>query len=291
MIGVDIGGSHVSVAQVMWDGREAKIRAFHEADVDTSRSAGEIIADWTALIRRSAGDRTDLQVGIAMPGPYDYPNGISLIKDQGKMKALFGLSAKDLLAESLEIAPERIAFTNDAEAFLLGESLAGAGRGFVNSIGLTLGTGLGSAFKIGDEVEDAKLWTAPFRAGIAEDYLGTGWIRRYVFEKFGMTVSGMKELLSGDVAPELAEDVLAQFGTALGEFLSPYAIRTACQGVVLGGKISRASGRFLPYTQAYLEKQGHPLEIRISELGERAAMIGACLPFISLQANQSQKGF
>jgi glucokinase len=281
LIGLDIGGSHISVAEVMWDGKEANICSFHEADVDTSRSAGEIIADWTDLIRKSAGSQTEFRLGIAMPGPYDYPKGISLIKDQGKMNALYGRSVKNLLAESLEIDETRIAFTNDAEAFLLGESLAGAGRGFVNSIGLTLGTGLGSAFKIGEEVKDAKLWTAPFRQGIAEDYLGTGWVKRYVFEKSGLMVSGMKALFSGAVASELAEEVLAQFGTALGEFLYPYAIKLECQGVVLGGKISRVSEHFLPYTRTYLEKLEHPPEIRISELEERAAMIGACLPFIS----------
>lgn len=281
LIGLDIGGSHISVAEVILDGNEAKIGSFCEADVDTSRSSGEIIADWTHLIRKSAGNQTDFNLGIAMPGPYDYPNGISLIKDQRKMKALYGRSVKNLLAESLKIDPTRIVFTNDAEAFLLGESLAGAGRGFVNSIGLTLGTGLGSAFKIGEEVKDAKLWTAPFRQGIAEDYLGTEWVKRYVFEKSGVMVSGMKELFSGVVAPELAEEVLARFGTALGEFLSPYVIKWECQGVVLGGKISRVSERFLPYARAYLEKLEYPLEIRISELEEQAAMIGACLPFIS----------
>jgi glucokinase len=232
------------------------------------------------LIRKSAGDQASFQLGIAMPGPYDYPNGISLIKDQGKMRSLYGLSVKNLLAESVKISPESISFTNDAEAFLLGESLAGAGRGLENSIGLTLGTGLGSAFKIGTVVNDAKLWTAPFRDGIAEDYLGTGWIRNYAFEEFGITVSGMKDLLSGSFDRKITEDVLSQFGSALGEFLFQYAKPMQCQGVVLGGKISKAAQRYLPYTKAFLDAAGYSIEIRISELGEQAAMIGACMPFI-----------
>ncbi|WP_084454303.1 ROK family protein [Algoriphagus terrigena] len=280
-IGLDIGGSHISVAQVVWDGSQAKINAFHEADVDTHRSAEEIIADWTDLIRKSARSQPDIQLGIAMPGPYDYPNGISLIKDQGKMKSLYGLSVKNLLAEKLQIDPVQIVFTNDAEAFLLGESLAGAGRGFKNSIGLTLGTGLGSAFKMGDTVNDAKLWTAPFRDGIAEDYLGTGWIRRAAEEKLGLEISGLKDLLSGDFDSEAVEEILAEFGTTLGEFLSPYIIQMNCQGVVIGGKIARAANRFLPYTHAYLESVGNPIQIRISELEEKAAMIGACHPFLA----------
>jgi glucokinase len=216
-----------------------------------------------------------------MPGPYDYPNGISLIKDQGKMKSLFGLSVKNLLVESLEIPTSSIAFTNDAEAFLSGESLAGAGRGFANSIGLTLGTGLGSAIKIHDVVKDAKLWTAPFRDGIAEDYLGTAWFKEYTFQKSGIEISGAKDLLSTEFDQELAGQVFSEFGKTLGELLSFYVIRLQCNGVVLGGKISRASEMFLPSTKVYLERFGYPLEIRISELEEKAALIGACLPFIS----------
>lgn len=288
LIGVDIGGSHISAARVEWDGVNAQTVDFFEADVDTSRNSEAIISDWSAVIRKAAGDRKDLRIGIAMPGPYDYPNGISLIKDQGKMKSLYGLSVKNLLAERLGISPESIAFTNDAEAFLAGESLAGAGRNFENSIGLTLGTGLGSAIKIQEVIKDAKLWTAPFRDGIAEDYLGTAWFVGYLKERFGKSVYGVKDLLSPEFDQAIAEEVFSQFGKTLGEFLSIYVIRLQCQGVVLGGKISRAADRFLPYTKSYLEKFDYPLQIRVSELEEKAALIGACLPFISnTSSNQS----
>jgi len=281
LIGVDIGGSHISAAKVEWDGVRVQTLDFFEADVDTFETADQIIGAWTSVIRKSIGISSDPKIGIAMPGPYDYPNGISLIKDQGKMKSLYGLSVKNLLAESLEIPPSQIAFTNDAEAFLSGESLAGAGRGFENSIGLTLGTGLGSAIKIHEVVKDAKLWTSPFRDGIAEDYLGTDWFINFTIQKSGIEISGVKDLLSPDFDKALAGQLFSEFGRTLGEFLSLYVIRLQCQGVVLGGKISRASDMFLPYTKEYLERFGYPLEIRISELEEKAALIGACLPFIS----------
>lgn len=281
LIGVDIGGSHISVARVVWDGNEAKISSFYEADVDTFRSTSEIISDWSDVIKKAVGSHTDVQIGIAMPGPYDYPQGISLIKDQGKMKSLYGLSVKNLLAESLHLSPENISFTNDAEAFLSGESLAGAGRGFTNSIGLTLGTGLGSAIKIQDVVKDAMLWTAPFRDGIAEDYLGTAWFQKFALEHFGLIISGVKELFSERFDQNIAEQIFAQFGKTLGEFLAFYIIRLHCEGVVLGGKIARAADRFLPYTKAFLDKFDYPIEIRISQLEEKAALIGACLSFIS----------
>lgn len=196
------------------------------------------------------------------------------------MKSLFGLSIKNLLGESLNINPENIAFTNDAEAFLLGESIAGAGRGFDNSIGLTLGTGLGSAIKIGDIVKDGKLWTAPFRDGIAEDYLGTQWFKEYTLVNFGLTISGVKNLLSDDFDFQKADQIFKTFGFALGEFLSFYIARLHCQGVVLGGKITRAADRFLPHTISYLDKFQYPVDLKVSKLEEKATLLGACRPFL-----------
>lgn len=280
-VGVDIGGSHISAAQIDWNGNKAETKCFQEADVDTFRNADEIISDWAEVIGIAIGNLTDVQIGIAMPGPFDYPNGISLIKDQGKMKSLYGLSVKNLLAESLNVSSENIVFTNDAEAFLLGESLGGAGRGYENAIGLTLGTGLGSAIKIHDVVKDAKLWAAPFKNGIAEDYLGTNWFKIDALGRFGLEISGVKDLLKEDVDQNIASEIFAEFGRSLGEFLSQYVIRFQCQGVVLGGKIARAGDRFLPHTRSYLANFDYPVEIKTSLMDEKATLVGACRPFFN----------
>ncbi|MDI1322910.1 MAG: ROK family protein [Algoriphagus sp.] len=280
LIGVDIGGSHISAAKVELMDREVGVWDFVESDVDAFGSADEIIKTWSELILKAAGDSKDFKIGIAMPGPYDYPNGISLIKDQGKLVSLYRLSVKDLLAKRLGILPENISFMNDAEAFLSGESYAGAGRDFQNSIGITLGTGLGSAIKIFDVVKDGKLWTAPFRTGIAEDYLGTGWFIRFAKEQFGKEISGVKDLLKEDFEIEIANSIFEEFGKTLGEFLFPYLIRLQSEGVVLGGKVSLAADRFMIFTQDYLERQGYDVPIKVSPLGEKSALVGAVLPFL-----------
>lgn len=281
LIGVDIGGSHISASQVVLNEEYSEFFNFSEADVDTYQDQGSIISSWSEVILKTAGDCKDLQIGIAMPGPYDYENGISLIKDQGKMASLYQLSVKDLLSESLGIPASNIVFTNDAEAFLAGESYAGAGRLFQNSLGITLGTGLGSAIKVFDVVKDGKLWTAPFRDGIAEDYLGTAWFRKYASENFGIEIEGVKDLLDTSFDLSVANKIFETFGKALGEFLFPYVIRLHSEGVVMGGKVSLASEKFLPAANSYLENMGYPISFKVSELGERAALIGACLPFIS----------
>jgi len=280
LIGVDIGGSHISAASLTFNSGEVALSEFNDSHLDTTASAKALISAWSEVIRASANGTKDYQVGIAMPGPYDYPNGISLIEDQGKMKALYQLSVKNLLADSLGISATRIRFTNDAEAFLLGESLAGSGKAFKNSIGITLGTGLGSAIKMDDVVKDAKLWTAPFRDGVAEDYLGTNWFIAEAKKRFNLTISGVKELGETASIQKEADTLFQIFGKALGEFLFPYLIRLQSEAVILGGKIALMNARFLPTATQYLIQNGCSAKIKISTLGEQAALIGACQSFI-----------
>ena len=280
LIGVDIGGSHISASRVDFEGKEALVSGFEEADVDAFGTVDEILEAWSAVIERVGVTAETTRIGIAMPGPYDYPKGISLIKDQGKMGSLYGLSVKNLLSVRLGIAPQQIEFTNDAEAFLAGESHAGAGRAFQNSIGITLGTGLGSAIKVQNNIQDAKLWTAPFRSGIAEDYLGTAWFVRYAKDKFDKDISGVRELVQSEFDEDQAKLIFEEFGNTLGEFLHPYLLRYQIEGVVMGGKVSLAASRFLGFTHNYLISNGYDVPIEVSQLGEKSALIGAVLPFL-----------
>lgn len=282
LIGVDIGGSHISAASIIFNSGELSLADFQESSTDTTvASASALISAWSAVIQASASGAENYQVGIAMPGPFDYQNGISLIQDQGKMKSLFQLSVKNLLAESLDIPLVNIQFTNDAAAFLLGESIAGSAKAFKNVIGITLGTGLGSAIKVGEVVTDAKLWTAPFRDGIAEDYLGTNWFVTEAKKRFDLSISGVRELAESQFIKQEADMLFEIFGKTLGEFLVPYLIRLQAESVILGGKIALLHARFLPDTIKYLIQNDCFAEIKISTLGEQAALIGACQPFIN----------
>ncbi|SDC84908.1 glucokinase [Algoriphagus faecimaris] len=284
-IGVDIGGSHISAAVVSRNGDHVKLGEIKEAGVDTYATADEILSSWTEVIRSAAGERKSYFLSVAMPGPFDYENGISLMEDQGKMKSLKGSSVRQLLAESLHISPELIHFTNDAAAFLIGESEVGAGRSYSNSLALTLGTGLGSAIKVEEVVKDAKLWTAPFKEGVAEDYLGTRWFVNMAKSNYNLEISGVKDLLSPEVEDSIRATLFQEFGENLGEFLFPYLIRLHSQAVILGGKISQIASLYLPHTQAYLDRMGIEVQIIISELQENAALVGAMIQHQSKLSN------
>jgi len=279
-IGLDIGGSHISGAEVIISDGDCKVGPIREKKVDTSRWKDDLIRDWASVVRSINLGDSDIWLGIAMPGPFDYKNGISFIKEQGKMKSLYGLSIKMMLAEELEIPIRNIHFVNDAEAFLLGEKYSGVLKGFDKIMGITLGTGLGSAIGIENVVKDAMLWSSPFRDGIAEDYLGNGWFVKEAQRRFEIHVSGVRDIVSWTDESRI-QNIFTDFANTLSEFLLPYLIRIQAEGLVLGGKISLAHGYFLPRLLENLKKFDCQTEVKISKLGEKAALIGTVLPYLS----------
>lgn len=280
LVGVDIGGSHISAAEIIQVGNKYNFGYIAEADVDASATDRELIRNWALVIKNVTPADTDYQIGIAMPGPFDYENGISLIKEQGKMKSLLGKSVKNLMADELGISPRQIHFTNDAEAFLAGEVMADSSLAQRRVIGLTLGTGLGSAYFLDGISQDAKLWAAPFRDGLAEDYLGTGWFLKKAKSEFGIEIQGAKDLISGKFETQAAF-LFEEFGNTLGEFLQPYLREYRFEKIVLGGKISYSSEMFMPALVDCLATNQCQVPIQIAQLGERAAILGACHTFFT----------
>ena len=84
--GVDIGGSHITVCLVDLHKQSVIEGSELRHHIDSSGTANEVIASWAAPIQE-ANKRAGLKptrIGIAMPGPFDYEKGISLIKGLAK---------------------------------------------------------------------------------------------------------------------------------------------------------------------------------------------------------------
>jgi glucokinase len=275
--GADIGGSHISVALINTRTWEIIAKTQRRKEINTNRSSEEIFNSWSLLIKESfhAANIKPAEIGIAMPGPFDYVNGISYIRDQNKYDALYGLNVKDKLAEKLETTAEHITILNDAACFLQGEVFGGAGKGFTRLMGLTLGTGFGSARSLNGETEDANLWCAAYRNGIAEDYLSTRWFLKRYKELSGKVVKNVKELTTKIHEDFLVQDVFDEFGDNLANFLGPYIEKEQLQLIILGGNISLAFRYFSKAMMNALEQAHVKTEIRTTELGENAALIGA----------------
>jgi predicted NBD/HSP70 family sugar kinase len=90
-------------------------------------------------------------IAVAMPGPFDYERGISLMRGGNKYEALYGLNIKEALPIGLGIPTSvPIVFENDAGCFGIGESMAE--KDFEKIIAITLGTGFGTTFICNREI-------------------------------------------------------------------------------------------------------------------------------------------
>lgn len=277
VLGIDIGGSHMTAALVNLETRSLVQGTLQREAVDSNDTAENILTCWCKVINQVFNEAkvVEKHIGIAMPGPFDYQNGISLIQDQEKFRSLYQLNLKQELALRLHIQPDQVRFLNDAAGFLQGEVFGGAAREGKRVIGLTLGTGLGSAFLENGVAVDAALWQSPFKDGIAEDYLSTRWFIHRYFQCTGQVIEDVKALAALNSKSPVVNQIFEEFGQHLAEFLSPFIIARQADVVVLGGNIANAHPYFLPALLAKLQELKVDTTIKIAELKEVASLIGA----------------
>lgn len=278
ILGVDIGGSHITAGFISLEKRSFVERTKIRRPVNSHATEEEIVEIWSDVISTAfkQSNMCGKQIGIAMPGPFDYEKGISWIKGMHKYENLYGLNIKEILAEKLNIDREDILFRNDAEAFLHGEVFGGAAYGYDKVIGITLGTGLGSAVSEKGFTQDLNLGSSRFLDGIAEDYMSSRWFLKRYFELTGTRVKNVKELAVQFHTNNIVKEIFKEFSLNLAHFLSSFIEDKKPHLVVVGGNIANAFDLFYPLLRKNLKVKD--VEIQPARLGETAALIGAaCL--------------
>ena len=286
-IGVDIGGSHITCAAIDMEKREIKRNTIAERSVDNKGTADEIIKRWSEALSETldrAGRKNIKGIGFAMPGPFDYVNGICLIKGVPKYEKLYGTNVGEAISKALKISPEiPVRFINDASSFAVGEAWAGKASESHRSMAITLGTGLGSAFiadKVpvvtGDLVPDLGcVYHISFRDGIADDYFSTRWFIKKYGELTGKSSSGVKDVAEAAEYDDRVRNIFIEFGLSLASFLSPYLNKFGAEVLVLGGNISRAYDLFGPAMEDEMRRQNCTTIPLLSDLKEDAALLGS----------------
>jgi glucokinase len=276
-IGVDIGGSHITSAIVDLHAQRILLPTLRRAFVNARGGVDEIISAWCNVIADSCKQPLPepVKIGIAMPGPFDYEQGIAFMQEQNKYDSLYGLNIKSILAERLTVAPENISFLNDAACFLKGEVFGGAAKGYSKVLGLTLGTGFGSAISRDGVVNDAGLWCDPYQDGIAEDLFSTRWFVKRYFQLTGNHANDVKEMLGDSGNNDAVQQVFREFGENLGAYLVSIKGRFEYDMVVIGGNIAKSFTLFSEQLQQVFNRHNLPVSIKCTELNENAALVGA----------------
>lgn len=296
-IGIDLGGTRVKAGVVDAAGtvivsRVEPVRPTDKGDAAIVR----LLADVIDRVAKTAGASADAPVGMAAAGVLDADRGV--IRESPNFPDWEDLALGAHLAAA---TGRRVELENDANAVVLGEAIAGAGRGARHLVGLTLGTGVG-----GGIVLDGQLWRGARgmaaelghvvvvrdgrpcgcgSRGCLEQYAGAVGLRQMLREL------GRPELAETSAAPRLAADAaragdaqLQQLFHELGEHVgvacAAFVHSLDVTRILLCGGIAHASDLFMEDVRRSLvahtfRSMSEGVEIRVGELGEEAGIIGA----------------
>ncbi len=282
----DVGGSHIAAS--VFDPQSRTIGAIRDlqllpgAELETFFKTFEsLVADVLPAPAASPG------ISIAIPSPFDYEHGISRMRH--KFQSLYGVDLRRELSRRIGCSPGSIHFLNDAAASLIGELHQVGASGARRAIGITLGTGVGSAFAVDGNIvvegpgipAGGEIWNQPYRDGIVEDYVSTLAIQR-TFEKLTGKRLPVSEIASAASHRQEAQQAFEKFGRELGSVLRRVSAGFAPDRIVLGGGIARAADRFLAAAKAELGDFRD--QLFVSELFERAPLIGAGISWLNRNA-------
>ena len=283
----DIGGSHITAAIYSFETKTILQPSYTRLKLTSKSSSDDILNSWGSAFKRVLKS-TSLPVSglsVAMPGPFDYLNGISYIKGLDKYEAIYGMNIRDHLAGMIGIDPQLVMFRNDAESAIAGEVLLSAGKDDGRILGITLGSGFGSAFNQNNITRDINLGSAPYKDTIADDYLSTRWFLKRYIEETGITLTGgVKELSLLAEKSLVARNIFKEFAINIGDFLSGPIQHYQTEDLLICGNIAKASKFFLPTLSEILTS----VSIKLAQFGEQAALIGAAAMFNEVSGTASK---
>jgi glucokinase len=287
-LGIDVGGSHITLDLVEAQTFDMLPGSTVREPLDTHVNPASVLNVFERAVRVCAakvGAANVLGVGLAIPGPFNYAEGICRITpQQGKYEQCFGVNFRQSLSNALDTPAKPVVFNNDAACFALGEFFRGGAKGFNRAVVITLGTGFGASFiKNGrphpggsDGVPPGgELWNAPYRGTIAEEFVSTRWFIAEWQRRTGQTIAGGKEIarsaLDGDAT---ARAIYRDFGATLADFIVPHLSAFGADALVIGGNLARDWDLFFPALRAAIPAC---IAIKPCELGEQAPIYGAAL--------------
>ena len=238
---LDIGGTHVTAGRVQLSSATVE----PDARVRLEFTRGTTLLTRILEAADSVATPETRRFGVAAPGPFDYDAGVCLVSH--KLPGLYGINLRRELAMAVGLTGRAVSFLNDAEAFLLGEWWAGAARGHTRALGITLGTGLGSAFleegrfvRSGRVPADGALYTLVFRGRPVEQTISRGAL----LARYGAGRDGDPDVeqiaVRARAGEARARRVFEELAADLGEFLAAplEAFDPTC--LVVGGSIAHA---------------------------------------------------
>lgn len=306
-LAIDLGGTHATLAVI----EDQKIIGTEELSLDRAHGLASVLPMFVATFGKLLG-KLGLKVkdcdGLAFSfcGLADSKTGRVLSTNQKYDDA----TALDLPAWCTKEFGVPFKLENDARMALLGETYAGAAKGFEDVVMITLGTGIGGAAMMNGHLVRGK----HVQGGCLGGHLPVLFSgRQCTCGAIGCTeaeASGWALPLIAKEWPGFAESALAKeaevnfravFELALKGDTVALGIRDRCirvwaagavglvhaydpEVIVIGGGVMRSADVIIPFIQDYVIKHSWTpwgnVQVKAAELGNHAGLLGA-VPILS----------
>ncbi len=308
VVGIDLGGTNVHLALISPDGQILARRERATASMpDQDAIISTLARDLEAIGGEAGNRRLEIQaVGFGIAG--------RILSREGRVAVSPNIPALNDCPLAERLQPKLacpVFLENDANLFTLGEHWLGAGAGYPNLLGITLGTGVGGGLILNDRLWQGAQGTTGEVGHITVDpdgqkcHCGTrgcletqasaSWTVNWVKEQLAQGApSWLKDLYTTDpdairgetlVAAALNRDPLAihafeRVGRSLGQAIADVVHLLGLSRVIIGGGFSGAWEVFQPAMSEEIFRRltlFPPEEVSVSpaKLGNDAGLLGA----------------
>jgi glucokinase len=237
LIGVDLGGTKVTVGLVLGEEIVEKKYALIPQNTDDWRILADLIKN---LISQIFFEYTDIKgIGIGVPSILDRDKGI--IYEVQNIPSWQEVHLADILREEFDVP---VFLDNDANCFALGEYYYGEGKNIDNMVGITIGTGLGAGIiSRGSLLADAnggsgEFGMIPYKEGILEDYCSGKFFKK------NYNKNGEELMFAAEKGSVEALRAFESFGYHLGNAIKIIMYAIDPQKVIIGGSVVKSAKFF-----------------------------------------------
>jgi glucokinase len=298
--GIDVGGTTVKIGVFQIDGT---IVSKWEIKTRVENEGVAILPDIAASLKENL-DKLSLDakdfIGIGIDVPAPVVHGI--VQDTANL----GWGYKEVKRELEELCGMRVVVGNDADIAALGEMWKGAGKGELNQVMVTLGTGVGGGIITGGRVLEGEHGGGGEighicvnqnetdtcgcgKHGCLEQYTSATGITRLAKQHLAKTdrpsllregsVNAKTVFDALKLGDTVASEIVEEFASYLGFALANVAVVADPATIVIGGGVSKAGQILLDYIEKYFRKWAFfgnkDTKFRLAALGNDAGMVGA----------------
>lgn len=267
-LSIDLGGTHVRIAQV------ENGRCLNKVSVDcpAQQDASAVLTLLSQLINSMMNSQVE-GIGIGVPSIVDPEKGI--VYNVANISSWKEIHLKKTLENEFRLP---VAINNDSNCFTLGVKMFGEGQPYANMVGVTLGTGIGAGVIIdhqlygGQFIGAGEIGNLPYLDSDFEHYCSSYFFKRY-------NTTGAEAAEKANSGDKDALEMWNEFGLHLGNLMKVILFTYAPQVIILGGGMAPAFPLFklamenamnsFPY-KILLNK----VDVKISYLYD-AALLGA----------------